>query len=420
MRTQAGLEFLLVLSLIGVLGFAAIVEFGQQESQYNKSVSLFADPGNDLQQNLSYSFQKGGLMAYAEDSEGSGMLKVALFGCSNGAAELNFTSKTAILGYGYRNLSFSGLTLLNVSFVTTSESGNIAINYTILCSGKGFSGVDIVPFVSGSPSYSNQSASAFITDRNESVAYALIDNYSLGGYSIASHCSVNNMWGDPDGVKQQCGTLNAWDYLVFSPYCYYDEGGNQNMAFCIDPQQTAPYLLAISQAPEYRYSFRLEIDTGAGEVYANMSSGASSGMYLDGKEVGNATVSSAYASPMSVPGALLEDGGEYYSVESSSLDNYVQALNSLESTLGFYNSTEVDGDEQQQINQSLSFVELQQARILNSSMPFSSACTISEGYYSCGGAGPFSYSINVTLQKTAGIGNLTLDYIGSTITVHSE
>lgn len=220
---------------------------------------------------------------------------------------------------------------------------------------------------------------------------------------------LTKLLGNPSGIATQCGTVNAWEYNIFSDYCY-TEGGSTTSTYCIVPSQTNYNLTSIdAENPTYTYLFSIQISTPYGNMESNLSSSRlTSNVILNGQVVGTAMVSSVSDTFQPPLQEFINGGKGYVAVNSTSYSTYMQALGSLHSTLDYYNGSSVSGDVQSEIQQAVTYYEKEDSEITSATTSNNTGCTFFKRAYRCNSSFPFSYVINVTLSGYTNIGKQTL------------
>ncbi|MDE1851239.1 MAG: hypothetical protein KGH69_00935 [Candidatus Micrarchaeota archaeon] len=425
MRLQSSLEFLLITGAIGLLMVSVLAAYGSGASNYGKSISyLDGNMTAPAHVNGAQQHEDPRFYAYFPPNATVGYEsygELSLYGCNDGTATIHANSSSALPIDSTLQLNFSGLYLHSLAFVPVLPGiESMDLSYLLTCGNQTTNGTaSFLIYARSAPSAYNSSNYGFqITMRNESIAYNISASSAVDSYRQNNHCTYLNFWGNPLSVSSQCGSGNAWDYRVFSGNCYTNNLG-PTATYCVKPSHTGYNITFANQTDmEYRFAFDLGIQTPYGTINGTLSDrNASAVLYLGPLAVGNATVDSVYSSETPAQETLLTDGQSYSVVNAGSYGTYRQYLNSMYGTLGYYNSTEVDADIQSQIGQAISSAMAAENRMLNSTAGIRQGCEIDGPEYVCGSKVPFSYSIGVKLKRGLGIGNMTLHYLNSAVSI---
>ncbi len=421
MRAQASLEFLLVMSAISALCLTAVLLYGgdiklYSANQIQANPIYFQPPNYGTEDNSS-------LIAYLNTTSVNGSpnpIYLVLYGCSYGYANITIASNASSILNANMAAQFSNILSLADYFVPyRSGQIGISINYSITCKNSTVHrSYELSSFsqnlTKSNPPTQYLGVSASITQRNESTLYNLSSQpvYNLGQ---DNGCTAHDFSGNPLPVAAQCGTSNAWDYMVFSSSCYTNNQG-QTATYCIYPDQTGYYLRSINPSEyRYEYAFSLTIYNGTDAYSINLNSTQGTfPVYVRSEKVGVANVLNVYSQEYAPDFSVLSNSSSTLSVNTSYETKYGQAMNSAFATLAFYNSTGVDGSTQSEIEQQISSFNKSSSQLLGSKNQLSGQCKLFSNYLQCNSLYHLDYVINVTLTKDL-IPNSTITVQGSQI-----
>lgn len=418
MRAQTSLEFLLVLSIVSVLGLSAVAFYAKGMSLNSEAVSTIATPpANSTAGNLTPA-ENPQVSVYVPlnstlFSENEAV--VDAYGCSSGEMRIEPHSGTVAFPYANASANVSSIAIINLGFEPTEAGLNvIGINYSISCPGKNISSSGSFNTYATSHGQEGTQASAYIVRRNESVVYAAATSQVIALQQF-NHCTITDFWtGRVYTVGGQCGTESAWDFMSFdgsclAPYWSYSR------TYCVVPV-SAGYNISAPNPYNYTegYNISLVVSTSAGILRSNLSSGEeSSEVLLGGIAVGNATVVGVESDEPSPEAEITNQSGGWIANESQ-YEAYQQAYNNLYSTLGFYNTSGYSS----QVGEAAAAFEDASGRMIGSMTPVpQDSCTLSGGRFFCPAIQPLSYTIDLSLSRNLNVQNTTIDYQGSGINI---
>lgn len=421
MKLQASLEFLLILAIIGGLSLAMLTSYKSTLSK-NQDLLSAISPNNSLQ-NLtlnSQSPQNFGVAFYLPANstlDKSNPIQIATFGCNSGTLSVFFNSSSITFAENKIDVQVSGIGL-NAAYFTPEVQGyhQIDVNYNYSCGDlhknaelnlTTYSFPSIVSFVNNSPS-------AAITDRKEQISYNRINDGPLVGVTEFDHCTYAGIFG-PTGISSQCDTSNAWEYSVFSSYCY-STSNYQTRTYCIVPYPTG-YLMGHPDPLNYsyNYSFLLDIYSQNLDFKANLSNNHGSKLFLNGHNVGNVTISRVSGTTNIQEINFLIFNGNSKVSNPSAYSQYFQAKNNLYGNLDFYNGTTVSTDIQSSLDSSVLAYSKSLNNLINSTIQ-NSPCAIQASSYVCNSLSLFSYEIDINAIGTPLL-NSTISSEGSVIKI---
>ena len=424
MKAQTSLEFLLILSAVAALGLATVTFYGKGISADKRAMYAFGanDPAQAAVGQAPAS--DPGFSVYIpinSETMESNPLQADAYGCMNGSVSMELSSTSAVFSRTNVSEKVNGVSIIRDSFEPTVPGlGTVTVRYNVSCSGSSISSSRTLYTYATVPSLQSAGQYAAYIDRtNESVAYGL-EEVPIATMVLSNHCTITDIWtGRIYTVPGQCGTANAWDYMVFDPGCLSPYWAYMR-TYCIAPSATGYYYAGPDQHnPTYRYSISLEVDTGAGVMRANLSSGANkSRVEIGGVPVGNATVISVGGGPYAFTGEIRNNSNEW-EVNDSWYSAYMQAKDSLYPLLSFYNSSGVSGSTQSAIAESITAFNTSSRNLLLTKKASGGVCSVSNSSYVCRAASPLSYIIDITVPSSMGIQNASVYYEGSVINIAS-
>lgn len=428
MKVQTSLEFLLAISIVSLLGLSALSLYSKELPLNKNLLSGFEyNNSNTIEEQASFpqNPQINIFIPLNSTFLSYNPVQIEAYGCSEGNLSVNLQSKTAIFSQATISSIVDNATIISDSFEPTLAGLNtINASYVLACGSSNASSTEHFNTYASTRSQSSSEMFASISSTNESVEYG-IDNISqVVNLQESSHCTITNIYtGSIYTVPGQCGTPNAWDYMTYDGNCAVPPYWSYSMAYCTYPEPTGYVLSTIDGSNNTKiYNFSLKISTSLGMLSSNLTSGKNkSAIYLNGIQVGNATVENVYLSQSSSSPYLLRNKTETFSLSQTSYTAYQEAENSAYSTLSFYNSSSISGDVASSIQEAISSTDSSSSAILNSKTPFSSGdCSIINNKYVCNENNLFSYLINVSLEQPLGISNSILYYQGSDINLEER
>ncbi len=413
MKQQASLEFLIIAGAISLLVLSAITQYGGMVKRYGSpSVPYIA-----YSPPASPTYYQRPYLEATMPVVSSGLqnrLTLAAYGCSNGTVSVSMNSSTISFSTYNITQNFFNVWVYSDAFFPSTGLNRAGVRYSISCNGLEYNGSQELSTTylqaPAQPAYS-----AYLSKRNESINYSihLQDAQSL---SETSHCTYENFFYTPYSIGGQCGTADAWEYSVQSGICS-SNGGSFTATICVLPQDSGYDLVTGSSINGYSYSANLTM-AGGYLLSSRISSNAKvSGVYYSGKDVGTVHVENVTSAQPLHDAALVYAGNVIY-VNSTYLNEYVQARQSLFSLLSYYNSSSVSSDVASQIQQGLyeyNHYQSQLMAVIGNSTP--SKCRISAGYMECPSQYPLYYTINASISPSYWIQNQTIQYQGSIIKV---
>lgn len=430
MKTQASLEFVLILSALSAIMLVALIYYGKDSAVYAHSPGVYAN--TSLFRGIPYlKTNNPGLLAYVNQTSKTGkknLIGMILYGCPTGYANITITSNSSSILYGIlQKINFSGTSSATDYFMPANAGiVDIKVQYSIYCPGQMASGTyDLSSFSQNSlnqtgnttESFVPSQLSAYISQRNESLLYANMSSTPIYSLGESSHCTSSTFSGTPLPASEQCPNMGSWDYQVFSGSCY-TSGQSQTETYCIYPMQTGYYLKSPSSLTYgYKYNFSLGIYNGTSAYLSTINSSSNSAKVLyNGANVGSANVTSVYSQPYYPNLELISNFTSSKFANSSYVNAYDQAKTSAFSTFSFYNNSAGDQSAIQQ-----QFTEFNNAaqQLMSAGGEVVQGCGILSNSLSCRSPYPFQYSINVKLGKGS-LRNQTLYAEGSKVTLNNS
>ena len=420
MRVQASLEFLIVASSLVALCAAALVFY--MGSPALAVVRSFASYNSPVQQTYNGVYSPEGIPEVSWSLGGGfekgveGTFYVVFYGCEQGSVDLHLNSGSGSLLDSSYKVNLSGPYILQ-GYFTPYDSGMFAINatYSILCSGSSYeNSMTIRGYASGAESGGGASFSVVGLSQNVSAYYPAPSAGSGMYYTTeVTHCTYYDFWDQAESVAQQCGTPDAWDYMVFSNYCYADKGIISKV-YCA--RKSGGYGIASnSTATNYSYRLHLSLETERGVINSTIASGErNASVYLGNVVVG--TAHSAMSSPPPGFYAVAGDGGEYR-LNQGSYSSFLSSERYATGMLAYYNSTEVTSGESAQIQEAIGSEGNMYQKAVSGLNATGGYCRIEGNSAICYGMKNASFNIYVSLPAGFGSINGSSTYDGSVVYV---
>ncbi len=426
-KMQASIEFLLILSAISLVSVGLVVMYGkeiaiQKSALAGLNTTTISPPeiGSNPSGSPSLSLYMPLNSTIGDQSE----LQELFYGCKKGTARIALSSNSLELNANSLYINFSNLYITSTSFEPIAAGTDFLLaNYTLTCLNKSVSGSKSIYTyaVAASQSYQNSQMDVYISNRNETVAYPLLGATSLFSTYQKNRCTELGFFGGALDMTVQCGTSDGWEYMVFSMNCFTN-GGSQTLTYCVLPNPTGYNATPINpDAPSYLYSFQMHITTPYGSFISNVSNSvAYANVISDGKVIGTLHVTNATAQFQPPSEEFLGYNGKYSPLNQSAYSAYFQARQNLYSTLGYYNKSGVSSDIQSEIGQAITSYQNYLSNLISSKPLNTTQCSVSGQKYMCRSPYPFSYVISIKLNGYTGIGNQTIYYLGSAITINES
>lgn len=406
MRAQTTLEFLAILSVTAIMVLVVITKYNALFPKINgNTISLALIANASAPKEIS----KPGIAIFIPQQTSVGRLayaQIAAYNCT-GFAVVSAKSSSLLFLSNITNFSVEGLSTSSLAFLPLSTGLSTAnFSYSLYCQGNVSTGSRKLATYS-LPLANLSSYAAWLSPSREEVIYQLSSPQPIISINESTHCTYVNFWYQPLPIQQQCGTSNAWEYRVFSSYCYYNVGGTTTTTTCIYPENTTnstSYTTGIN----YSYALNLSIFTPIGVLHSFLSSNAAAPIFLYNKSVGYAKIENVtYLSSASY--ALLYSKNGTYFLNESAYEQYEQARSNMYSVLAFYNST---FSYSQQIDQAI-YAYTQSVRKLEKSIQ-NASCSIGNDIV-CNAQSPLYFVINAYVEKDLGLENEAMSSMGSII-----
>ena len=418
MRVQASLEFLIVASsLVALCAAAAAFYLGSPALAAVKSFASYNSPTQEAYNGI---YQAGSAPEVSWSLGGSfekgaeGAFYIVFYGCRQESVNLHLSSESGSLADSSYSINFSGPYILQ-GFFTPYNSGMFFINatYSILCDGSTYgNSIMLQGYASGTENGSRTPFRVVSLSQNVSAYYPAPSSGS-GIYYTAegSHCTYYDFWDQAESVAQQCGTSDAWDYMVFSNYCYADKGIISRV-YCA--QKSGRYGVASnSTAISYSYRLVLSVDTQRGVINTTITSGeGNANVYLGNSVVG--TAHSVMSSPPPGLYAIAENGSEYL-LNQSPYNSFLSSERYASGLLAYYNSTEVTSGESAQIQEAIGSEGDVYRKTVSGLGATGRYCKIDGGRALCYSIEDASFAIYVSLPAGFGSINGSSSYGGSVV-----
>ncbi|HUY70397.1 MAG TPA: hypothetical protein VMV00_02410 [Candidatus Baltobacteraceae bacterium] len=416
-KGQTSIEFMVLLAAsasLGVVGLAMYQHLsGSQSAVFssilNASGSAHTAQYHSTNGSYSASLSLGGT-SYLNRSNGIYLLVTAPYGAYIARADINSTGGTVSPG-SYNGTTTDGITLMQFSFIPSQQgSGSVSASVNVSYNGttrilRSTAYTYSIPFVADAPSGGTGSPqfSAAITTINQSITYPLAAPINISYVTQWSHCTFHNLFGTLS-YQGQCGDAN-WDYVSFSESCYY-ESGVTTATYCMKLDATQSSYSTISGTQGYIYAIELRLYNQTMSLSALANSSSAGPRVLDGSgiQAGNATVSavSGIGSNPSQGYVVLNVSNAERVVGISSYQPYAQALNNLDSVLGYYNQSGAQGSDVSSIQDAIDGYNNQVLQFTNASNAVNPQCTLSapgrNQVYACAPVSGLYYTINATVS----------------------
>lgn len=421
MKSQSSLEFLLILSVISVLGLSVLVFYGKGIVLDKEALNgVQAPPITGNSDNLTPASDPQIAIYIPLNSSllSESNFEIEIYGCDEGTAAISLSSNTVVFSYSNVSAQVRNISIIGGEFEPVAEGlSSIKVDYSITCQNRSISSSrSFDTYAAGAVEQGSQ-IFAQIHRNSESLGYGNSSTQVME-LSESDHCTITDIWtGAIYTVGGQCGTANAWDYIIFDGSCGVPPYWSYSRAYCIVPATTG-YSISIDNQDDYTpiYNISLRIYTDVGILEANLSDKSPEArITLDGLAVGNATVISVDSDPSEqIP--ILSNQSGYWAAEQEAYGAYIQADNNLYSTLSFYNSTGVSGPTQSSIQEAVAAFDSSSSKLLGSAAGSEGiSCASEDGSLDCPSSYPFSYVINANIYDQLGLQNTTLSYQGSEI-----
>ncbi|MDE1845813.1 MAG: hypothetical protein KGH53_00820 [Candidatus Micrarchaeota archaeon] len=423
MQAQSSLEFLLVLCIVSALALGMVSYYHSIIPSKSSLMNLVSPQSYSNLTNIEInSTVLPRVLLYVPSNStvnSSNLLQVASLGCQNGSITLSFSSPGTLFSRNRTSFALNGTSFGSIYFTPTSTGyTQILTNYTYLCGSRKISNLSTLSTFSSRPlpAPSISTPYVLITNRVELLSYNLTSNGPILNLNTFNHCTYSGPFGVV-GIGGECGTSNAWEYSVFSNYCY-TQGHYYTITYCVIPSPMNSTLSSLNPSnPLLSYSFNLSLSLSGKILNSKVVLNKSSPLYQNGKQVGTVKVTNA-SSASSPPNLnLLTVNGSSTQLDLSLYQSYLQARNNLFGSLSFYNKSEVSPDIQSSLESSISSYVKVSGNLLNAPAN-SPPCKLSASKYVCDSPSPFYYSIIVNITGPHSI-TQNFTYQGSTIKVLS-
>jgi hypothetical protein len=430
MKIQASIEFLLILSAISILALATITIYTSRISVEHSALASSINSLNTLPQSFNIADTANvevALYMPINSVVGSGNAAVlAFYGCSNGTANVYTYSEGLVFAENsINNLSISNIGIANIHFVPINPGiNNATLKYNGICEGNSFNGILSTLTYSTEPeqniylsNYSSQmQAYAYIANRNEEIIYNQTSPMQINNINVWSHCNYDSFFTSNPSPYLACGTDNGWVYESFNGYCYSMNYGPSNPT-CIIPSSTSYEIREVGVNYSESYSFYLLISY-EGMLFNASITGPEAKVYLGNTVVGSASVIGVNGAGPLTSAYTIYNSSKSGFANTAAYQTYIQAKNNMYNILSYYNMTGVSGAIISNINEAITAYQKAAAQLEESQYENITGCAISNSIVECRPLYPFSYTINVTLDKDSGLRlNATLYYQGSIINI---
>ncbi len=392
---QTSLEFLLILSSILLLSALTITIVNSSLKGLNKvnfdiktyNVSIKNNPNIDL--------------IYSNYSlfDMPTKLYILVYGCSNGFLKIYFNSNS--IKFEYTNISTPISISKDISqYIVPSAIGlnNFSVQYNLSCNNVSYKSSLLGFIYTYSINSFSNNLSFSIKQYNTSM---LVNNKSNFTYlDIFSHCTYLSFSYKPLPMNVQCGTSDGWYYMMFSDYCY-TFGYGPTTTTCIIPKNTSYYI----SKPNYLYNINVSIISNQNVYYSLLSSYRPYNILLSDNNVfGNAT------SKVNEDIELIGNSSNVGMLNYSLFNLFNTTKYNLYSLLSFYNGSDINSNQQSQINEEIYSYN----KLLSKIEKFAPInCSRYDNVFICKTKG-FNYTIIIRSQFLT---NTSLTYDGSNLLV---
>ncbi|MGC8586953.1 MAG: hypothetical protein ACP5K9_01530 [Candidatus Micrarchaeia archaeon] len=420
MRIQTSLEFLLALSVVGLLIASAVAVYGNSITKQRALVGAILQNESTTKMQANVSAESDfGYIAYMPSNSTVGEennMQLAFYGCGNGTAEVNSYSNSVLIQGVSEKLQISNIGIANIGFEPIKSGvDTIVVTYNAICGGYHNGSVEESTFSSYPSSWQGITPYAAIYNRSEKIAYATSAAGDVYGIKTWSHCTIYNFWYNPLPVSVQCGTSDAWSYMMFSNYCYTMNEGPDSTT-CIVPVSTGYNVISTAQYPSsYIYSIGLSISMPGYSLNSQLKSGeVNSNVTIGSESVGNASVEWVSGSSASGGMQIIQNGTALSVANSTAYSEYAQAMESMSSLLSYYNSTAISGSVQSLIQASIAAYTKSVSNLISTRHSLE-GCSLENSSLTCAPSHPFDYGIDARISMP--VENTTVDYEGSEISI---
>ncbi len=428
MKMQTSLEFMLVLGSVSLLILISIVAYRNSTAGSYSILSSFLNGSNSSIKTHANATADGPagqgeiyMSAYmpANSTEyQQSRIEAAFYGCAKGTVSIELASNTMELPSNSTTLPVTNIAVYQGTFIPMAPGKNkLTLNYTATCGNRtNTTSVEFYTYTALPTASSGNQSGAYIYTKSEAEKYPLSIT-PVYGTSEWSHCAYADPIAGIYPIGIQCGTTNAWGYMVFSDICYWSSSSMYEY-YCITNTNTG-YSLGdvINTNVSYLYNISLTIHSPYVELVSNITSASGhAGVYLLGKPVGNASVKTVTGMSDIGNEALLLGEGKNGSVNYTTYQQYVQSREAMLNMLSYYNNTVVSASTRSSIQQSIASFD-KWSSLLTSAAVSPWACQLLNGYAVCNSSLPFSYYIIANVSVPGGIGNTTLYTGGSSVQV---
>ncbi len=429
MKLQSSIEFLAILSVVAIFCVAVLglyISFNHsQKSEYSALDNYTAI---NPQSNTS-SVASGGIYLYGSIPSQilinkSNNFEVLLsYPSDYKVAKVTATSGTTILPSQYGTLNYSPIDVLSFSALP-SKVGPVSINITAEFVSQNSTvdkSVTLQSFAALSGSGGTNGTAEFnvkLVRNNESIIYPLQKPAGIDRFSTLNHCAWYDFWGNREGVDGQCGSYNAWGFVVGDGSCNWWRG-TYDRYYCIYPGATGTNEIGIGTNDSAHFNTTLYLRNSSSLYTANLSSAnESSSLFKSGSVTGSASSNGVFFQPIApypyYTYAVLQSSQGTTIVPLSNYSRYSTNVSQLESTLKLYNNSGVSGQTFQYVMSGIAFANQSEEGLVNAKA-VSNGCSISGLSFVCKPATPFEYTIDVAIDNSTA--NQSVPYLGSVINI---
>ena len=434
-RAQATIEFMVLLGATASLAIVGLAMYhhltASQATVFtaldNASASIHQPQQQAVPERYSISISLGGT-SYMNRSNTFYLLITAPYGAYITGASITSTGGTVVPSTIAPETT-DGITLARLSFVPSAAGpGSVSASVYVAYNGSstelnGTAYTYSVPFIGTGPTgySSSPQFSASITSANQSVAYPVGQPVGIGYATEWSHCSYHSWSGSLLPFGSQCGDAN-WDFNVWSDSCYWTHGV-VGATYCVKLNSTPSSYSTISGGQGYLYQMELRLynQTLSLAAEANSSSGTSGLRDAYGRAMGSMGITgvSGIGPDPSQGYVVLNASGSRRVVTLSGYQSFEQALNNLDSVMGYYNQTGIQDSDLSVIQATIQGYDNQALQFTNSSNAPDPRCSLSSVNgsleYLCSPVSGLYYTINASVDGMNGLQYVSVG--GSTVRI---
>ncbi|MDE1810649.1 MAG: hypothetical protein KGH66_01230 [Candidatus Micrarchaeota archaeon] len=432
-RAQTTMEFMILLGASASLGIAALAMYGHLTSSQStilasianssgaQAPAQFKPAGNQSSMLISL-----GGTSYLNSSNSFYVVISAPYGAYIAGVNLS-AEGGSVAPSSYGGMASDGMKILQFAFLPTSEGSSlVSAEAEVEYNGSDFelqktAYTYSVPLQGPAVLGQGPQFSASITPLNQSILYPISTPSNVTYATEWSHCSYHDFFNHLLPFQAQCGNAN-WEFFVFSDSCYWGSGVT-SATYCITLNSTHSSYSTISQAQSYQYAARVGIYNQTMSLVSYINSSSNHSILVGAlSAAGTASVSSVSGiGPNPQQGyVILNVSGRQRAIGTSSYGSYIQALNNIDSVLGYYNQTGIEDSDLSVIQAAIQGYNTQSLQFTNSSNQTDPQCSLyskaGKQFYKCSPVSGLYYVIDASISGAKA--TQTLSVGGSTININ--